>query len=429
MHQLMKHQAEGIKFLNRTPRALLCDDPGLGKTCQALLSADEPVLVIAPAMLIHGGVWDTEIKKWSPNLDVTQISYTSLPPRVTKFKRQWGTIILDECHAIKNRKAQRTKAVQRVCVTARRVYMLTGTPIPNWAHEAFTLLQLLYPDEAKAGGEFGSYWRWVEKWFELETVFGRGGQPVTHHGVGGLRPDRTWEEFREQNWGSLALGRKREDVLDLPPLTEQTIRVKMTAEQRRVYRSVKKSFFAELENGAEIQAWSIPGQFVKLAQIATQVEGKGAKIDALVNLLTDRPSPTLVVAHYRESMKSAAAMLTNTGHNVVSIDGSVPMPRRRAGLAAFNKGFADILCATIDTISEGLTLTAADQVIFLERSWTPSRNEQALRRIHRIGQTRPVSAIHLVTEKTLDERVLKVLAEKTDEAMNAIPMSEVRKWL
>lgn len=425
----MKHQKEGIEFLKNTPRALLCDDPGLGKSCQSLLAAVEPVLIVAPAMLIHGGVWDNEIDKWTPNLDTTQISYTSLPTHIQKFQRKRGTVILDECHAIKNRKAKRTLAVQQVCKKADRVFLLTGTPIPNWAHEAFTLLQLLYPDEAKPGGRFGSYWRWVEEWFELETVFGRGGRPVTHHGVGGLRHDRSWEEFRGQNWGSRALGRKRDDVLNLPPLTEQTIRVAMTPDQRRVYQSVKKDFFAQLDNGNEIQAWSVPGQFVKLAQIATQVGGKGAKIDALKDLLTDRPFPALVVAHYRKSVKAAFSALHHAGHRVATVSGDMPIKARRVSLDLFNSGRVDVLVATIDTISEGLTLTSADQVIFLERSWRPSQNEQALRRIHRIGQTRPVSAIHLVTEKTLDERVLKVLAEKTDEAMNAVPMKEWIRWV
>ena len=86
-----------------------------------------------------------------------------------------------------------------------------------------------------------------------------------------------------------------------------------------------------------------------------------------------------------------------------------------------------MLCATIDTISEGLTLNVADQVIKVERSWRPSRNEQVIRRIHRIGQDKPVTSIDLVTRDSVDERVLKVLAGKLDQQMMALGIRDLRR--
>ncbi len=177
---LLDHQHEGIRHFGDFPRALLADEPGLGKSAQALIAAKEPVLICAPAMVLDSGTWDDEIKRWTPGLDATQVSYSMLntrektgnghgtrPTRLLKpeLRRPWGTVILDEAHYVKSRDAKWTFAVK--ALETECLYMLTGTPLPNWAYEAFTLLQLLFPEEAKPGRRFGSYWRWVAEWFEV----------------------------------------------------------------------------------------------------------------------------------------------------------------------------------------------------------------------------------------------------------------------
>jgi superfamily II DNA or RNA helicase len=388
-------------------------------------------------MILQAGVWDDQLALWTPGLDATQCPYSSIirrngrkstPLLKPELKRQWGTVIADESHYLKNRNAMWTRAFTKL--KADRLYMLSGTPIPNWAHEAFTQLQLLWPEEAKPGGRLGSYWRWVEEWFDIEDLY-VAGRAVSQYNITGLKSARTWAEFRGVNWGSRSLLRKREDVLkDLPELTEQVYRVRLTGEQARVYRELKKDFVSWLDSGAEIAAWNHADQFMKLAKIATQLDGKGAKMSALSDILQDRDKPTLVVAHFRASVEAAAQTAWHSAGKVsVIIDGSTPVPDRAKRVRDFQAGKIDVLCATLDTISEGLTLTAADQIIFLERSFRPSRNEQAMRRIHRIGQTRPVTAIHLVAEKTLDERVLHLLKEKSDQQFEALPRSTIKELI
>lgn len=455
--KLLQHQREGIEFLRREPRAALFDEPGLGKSAQALLAAEEPVLVVAPAMIIQGGVWDDEVARWAPGADVTQVPYSRLMVRegraVTdklvpeldrwearegrrvayRHKRTWGTVIADEAHYLKGRKTHWTAAFKQI--RANRTTLLTGTPIPNWAHEAFVPLQLLFPEEAQPGLRLGSYWRWVEDWFELGKAYGKGGKVVSDHVIGDLRADRSWDGFQEQNWRDRAIRRLRVDCLDLPPLTEQWLTVDMGREQARVYRALEKDFVAWLDSGAEVTAWSKAGQLVKLAQVATglgvvaETQGGKAgdgKLDALEGLLADRALPTLVVAHFRASVRACAARAHQAGRSVAVITGDTSAADRGARVRAFQQGKLDVLCASIDTISEGLTLTAADQVIFVERSWRPSRNEQAQRRVHRMGQTRPVTAVHLVARDTVDERVLGVLKAKTDQQMRALSRVELR---
>lgn len=447
MPKLMEHQIEGVKFLRSHQRAALFDEPGLGKSAQALEAAVPPVLVVAPAMILDGGVWDDEIAKWTSSAiaaSVTQISYSQMSERVRspkggskptgrlkpELRQQWGTVILDEAHYLKGRKTNWTLAAKQL--RTDRSYIMTGTPLPNWAHEAFVLLQFLYPEDAKPGRRFGSYWRWVEEWFEIGVQYGKGGAIVSDHVVGAFRKDREWDDFIVQNWGDRMLLRLREDCLDLPPLTEQTIRVNMVPAQKKAYRELRKDFITWLDSGVEIATWSQAGKLVKLAQCATGLEvldptARGsAKLDALQALLADRDLPTLVVAHFRNSVEACAVRAREGGKRVSMIHGGTTKTSRKASVRAFQGGAVDVLCATIDTISEGLTLNEADQVIKVERSWRPSRNEQVLRRIHRIGQDKPVTAIDLVTRDTADERVLKVLAGKTDQQARALGIAQLR---
>lgn len=427
-----------MAWLRERPRALLADEPGLGKSLQALGAATEPILVVAPAMVLDSGTWDDEVAKWASGADVTQVSYSSLTQRrktprggtsptgdlKPELDQEWGTVIGDEAHYLKNRRANWTSGFRGL--RSERTTLLTGTPIPNWAHEAFVLLQLVHPEEAGRGERFGSYWRWAKEWFDVGPT---NWSPME---VGDLRGDRTWEEFREANWGDRMLLRLRDDCLDLPPLTVTEWRVRMKGPQAKAYRGLKEDFVTWLDSGVEVAAWNSAAQVVKLAKAATGLEvldpdSKGsAKLDALRAILADRPRPTLVVAHFRASVAAAARAAEEAGAEAVVIDGGTSRTQRRDRVRAFQSGSLPVLCATIDTISEGMTLTAADQVVRLERSWRPSRNEQVVRRLHRIGQERPVQVVDLVTEGTVDQRVLRLLEAKTDQQMRALGVADLR---
>jgi SNF2 family DNA or RNA helicase len=443
----MAHQRAGVEFLKHRPRAALFDEPGLGKSAQALLAAVEPVLVVAPAMILDGGVWDDEIERWCPGASVHQVSYSSLSERTrtvsggssatgalrADLAREWGTVIFDEAHYLKGRKTKWTRAAIELAKKTDRLVELTGTPIPNWAHEAFVLLQLIYPEESRAGQRLGSYWRWAAEWFEVGPLYSRKGLKLADMAVGPFREDKhTWEEFAAVNWGDRCLRRLREECLDLPPMTRHTILVDMGPAQRKAYRELARDFVTWLDSGVEVSAWNNAAQLIKLCKCSTgldvlDAETKGSgKLDALEQLLADRELPTLVVAHFRDTVDACARRAEAAGRSAVVVRGGVSKANRRQAVRAFQRGEVDVLCATLDTISEGLTLTVADQVIFVERSWRPSRNEQALRRIHRIGTKRPVSAIDLVTRKSSDERVLAVLAAKNDQQMAALDVATLR---
>lgn len=458
----MPHQVEGIDWMRPLSHTLLADEAGLGKTAQLLKVAEEPVLVVAPAMILEAGVWDDEIELWAPGLEATQVSYSSLavrgargkvprdsngfpktPPK-PEYRGHYRTLILDEAHYVKGRKTSWANAV--LDLDADEWRLATGTPVPNWAHEAFMPLRALYPHERKAGKEFGSYWRWAKKWFHVGMGrFGnreigelRTAEHIAHCPDPECRerPPVTWDDFHHWNWGEIMRRCLREDVLkELPPLTIQEWRTPMVTAQAKAYKELKKDYQAVLESGEMVDVWSEPGMLVKLAQIATGLEvvgGKGSgKLNALKTILEDRPSNKLVVAHFNKSVEACAEAAAEVGRSVAVLHGPTPKAKRREAIRGFQSGEISVLCASIDLIREGLTLHqgGADEVIRVERAWAPYKNEQVIRRLHRIGVTRPVLVTDLIAPNTLDERVLDVLGAKTEQQIRALTPPEIKALL
>jgi len=442
---LMPHQAAGIEWLRERPRALLADDPGLGKTAQALLAATPPVLVVAPAML--AGTWRSEVEKWRPEwteADWSWTSYSSLCYRLghagfarprDEFDRPWGTVICDEAHYLKNRRAKWTQAGLLVCGQAERVFLLTGTPVPNWAHELYMLLRILHPGDAR----FRSYWRWVGEWFEITEQKRRDGRSWQE--VGGLKAGIGWRSFAKANdLDELMLRRRREDVLaDLPPVTETTIEVPMGPEQRAAYVELRQDYYTFVrETGTEVAAFSDGGLHIKLAQATTGLptltgdpDASGScKLEALRELLEEREgAPVVVFCHFRATAKAVAALGDKLGRRTAVVMGGVTQAERDLYVDDFQSGRIDLLVGTLATLSEGVTLTRSSTCIFVERSWRPSTNEQAMRRVHRISQTAPVTCIYIVTADSLDQRMTERLAAKAADKDGVLTAAEFARLL
>lgn len=404
-------------------------------------------------MVLDGGEWDDEIARWKPDADVTQVAYSSLTLRekgpkggsrpTSKLKPEyvgpWDTVIADEAHHLKGRKT--TWAVAAHSIKTERIFLSTGTPIPNWAYELFMLLRLLRPDDALPGRELGSYWRWANKWFKFER------KPWATTITGDMAacskecytlPEGTcehWIDFYEENLGDDFLRRLRDDVMDqLPPMTEQWINCRMGKEQAKVYRELKKDWVAWVdETDFEVVAWNDAALTVKLAKAATGLPvldptaTRGSAVLERYRMdLQDRDQPTIVAAQFRDTVMAADVIARGLGFRTSVVMGG---SRGQAATAVreFKAGATDVLLCTIDKVREGLNLQRADCVMMLERSYSPYKNEQVIRRIHRGGQTRPVSVRHYVTEGTIHERVIKVAAQKTDRQMRSLRPAQLRE--
>ena len=425
-----EYQEVGIDFLRENPRALLGSDPGLGKSRQSIIASQGTTLVVSPAML--KGTWQDEINRWSD--DPSRFSWTSYHQlyKQLDLNIQWDTIIYDEATHLKGHKTKWTKVALQL--KSKRTFLLTGTPIANYAHELYISIKMLHRDFENQY-PWNSRWRWIETWFQTWQPPWGGVQ------IQGLKDGLTWEDFYTGNdLDTLMLRHTREEVLkDLPPLTEQYISTPMVPAQKRLYNDLKKQYLAWVEeNGTEVSAFSSGGLHIKLAKVQTGIVSvdptvtkfHSNKLEVLRELLEERRGqPTLVVCHFRNTAAAIGRLLEDMHFKYDSIIGGMAQSKRDAAKDSFQLGRLDVLVGTLDSISEGLTLTRADCCVFVERSWKTYKNEQAKRRLHRIGQDRPVSIIYLITDHALDDRITKVLAEKTDQQVMALRAGQLASML
>lgn len=369
-----------------------------------------------------------------------------IPEPREEYLQHWDTIICDEAQLLKGRKTSWVEALKILSKRADRLWLASGTPISNFAPELFAPLQLLYPHLCGNGQKFGSYWRWIGKWFNTEkSRFGDEHSKV----IGDLLhcydecmqrpawdPCEHYERFFRDNLGDLYIQRLRDDVLtDLPPLEKQTVLTPMTKKQGVQYRKMKKECLATDLDGNVMVAWSKGAAHIRMDKMATGLGlftgdiAESGKLEQLAYDLAERSQPTLVVAHYQDTVSACAEVARSVGKTVEQIDGRTSKGDRARFVEAFQGGRLDVLVGSLETVSEGLTLTAADLIIFVEHSWKPSRNEQALRRIHRLGQTRPVLALDYVCPDSVDVGKRELLAVKTDRAMRTLSWGVVKALL
>lgn len=454
---LKEYQRENVDWIRRVGRGLLADEPGLGKSRSALegFAGADRVLIIAPTLVVDSGVWHDEVERWGDDSTEYHLgTFTSLNVRKRtgngtgtkpvsllrdEFKGHWDAVIVDEAHYIKGRSTSWTWAVEQIAKNSDQALLMTGTPIPNWAHEVFTLLRAIHPEEAKRGGKYGSFWRWAEEWFDTSPTRFSNGNPVVGEMLACtpkcLRrnaddPCEHYRAFAAANFGERYMRHLRDDHLDLPPLKFIDIPTPMDLDTRRAYRELKKEFATTIEDN-EILAWSQGAKNVALDKLTTspwllhkEGEPRGGKFEQLREDLSNRDRPTLVLAHYRDSVEAAGRIAESIGARVGFIHGGTSDKQNATVVKKFKAGKLDVLAGSLETLAEGLTLTVADQAIFLERSFKPSRNTQATYRIHRLGQDKECLVKRYITPSSVDQNKEKLLLTKTDRQMRTLSAAE-----
>lgn len=457
--ELLDHQKAGIERIDKYPRILIADEPGIGKTAQAIRALDGGRnLVVAPAMVLDSGTWDNELAVWSDYPDRwVQAPFTKLNEREilasggnrpiagkarAEFQGPWDAIVVDEAHYTKNRGTNWTTTIEHLARQSGRVVEQTGTPIPNWASDIFPMLRVMHPEEQGKGREYGSYWRWAEKWFDIQPS--RFGGPNARV-VGDLlecnkscmerpahKPCKHYRRFMEENFGKQWLRRLREDCLDLPPmLGPQDIATPLSKDAARMYREFKVDFSATTTAGEEFEAWTNGSKTNLMTRLTTSPwmldkigEPSGGKFEQLKADLRDRTRPTFAVAHYRDTVEAIARVGHNMGLRTAYLHGGSDSHTRRRLVSAFQEGKIDLLSGSLEVVSEGITLTRADMCIIVEKSWKPSRNHQAIQRIHRLGQANPCTVRAYVTPRTIDAARSRILEVKTDRQIRMMSAAE-----
>lgn len=447
---LRAHQEGDIAWWQEQGRGLLANEPGLGKSRSAIEGAPPgDVLVVAPSMVIESGVWEDEVALWGrPDTEYFIAPYSMLNKRVDgrpvkalrpDLRRRWDAVVIDEAHYAKGRRTLWTWAAHELAGRSDRFVAMTGTPIPNWSHELFTVLRMIWIDQSTRGQTYGSFWRWAERWFDCTPTRHSAGNPVAGRLLGcsnacearpASEPCEHYLAFAQANLGRRWRRMLRDECLDLPPLDIQDVATPLGKDARHIYRDLAKHFTTTID-GKEIMTWTHGAKQVAIDRVTTSPwllnpvgEPRGGKLDQLRFDLEGRSRPTLVFAHYQDSVEACARVASSLGASSSAVHGGRSKADNRRAVADFKAGRLDVLCASLEKLAEGVTLVQADMMILVERSFKPSRNEQATFRVHRLGQERPVTVRRYLTPMSCDARKERLLGKKTDQQARMMTAAE-----
>tara|TARA_Y100000004_G_scaffold185194_1_gene235038 strand:+ start:324 stop:2903 length:2580 start_codon:yes stop_codon:yes gene_type:complete len=416
--ELYPFQYVGVRFAELAGgRALIGDDMGVGKTIQALAYAalhpeNHPVLVVCPANVKYN--WVKEFQTWLPNLtteaikngksvvpdtDVVVINYDLMKKKQLELEdRDFNICIFDESHYLKNSKAQRTIASLDLARTCKDILCLSGTAITNRPIEFFTTLNLLRPTE------FGNFFAYAKRYCDAQ-----------HNGWGWDFKGSSNEDELHERTRAFGIRRLKKEVMDeLPDKIRQIVDVYPTVAEKRHYNNVQRSWMNEYS--MHKQNGTLPAGFVLNMLTELRHHCGLLKVGATVEWVKEynemTGKPTIIFAHHKDVVDSIIEELKGE-LSVGRITGDVSAERRQERVDAFQAGKIDVMVCSTVAAKEGLTLTAADTVVFVEREWTPAWEEQAEDRVNRIGQdAETVHAVYLSVAGTIDERFNTVVEEK-----------------
>lgn len=437
------YQIDGIGWLDQKRSGLLADEPGLGKTLQACVAADPPVLVVCPAaMRIE---WAREMNRWRPELkvlvvagekayaseryqaDVVVVNYDILGAHLKALgKIPWATLIGDEAHYLKTLKlsrgkysgSSRAKAFVELAENAGRRFLLTATPIMNRPIELWPLLHILDRDRWDSYSGYGK--RYCNG--KLETVVARGGRTVTAWDFSGSSNQSELNALLVSTY----MLRRTKDILPLPPKSRQSKLVALDGEAGREYDQAAKEFlrWVEEQGGPEkVQKAKSALALTKMTALRrlAAVGKVPYAVDWIVSHFEATGKPLVVMAHHRDVTQGIEAELLSREVEspqgtrrlrVGKIIGGMAEAQRTADKDAFQAGRLDVLVCSIQAAGVGLTLTAASETLFVERAWRPSDLVQAEDRIWRIGQDNKCTITYLDAAGTIDETIGEMLKSK-----------------
>ena len=404
---LADYQMEAVAFIaHHAHTCLLADDMGLGKTLESIAAAqlvEGRVLVVCPASARE--VWRREVAKFTsessavlgPGEDPTKADgpekyvvtgYSNLEALQEGIHpERFAMVVLDESHYVKNAGSGRARLVRDLLQRVPRRLVISGTPVMNTPDEIRAQLAFLHPDE-------WSDVAWFKKRFE--EPFEGGSDEVRGQVLARLR------EFLE---GVMIRREKKEALPDLPEKRIEWHRAPLPPESRRAYVAMEQEFVEAFAAGAA----SAGGKLERLKQAA--VSGKLPALISFVRELISKGDKVVVFSRYRDALASLADELKDAG--AVSLNGdSTPEERADAEKRFQSDESCRVFLGQLVAAGTALTLTAGTHAVFLDLSWNPADHRQAMDRIHRRGQTRPVTAHFFLAEGTVDEDVAAVLDAK-----------------
>ena len=350
-------------------------------------------------------------------MNVEALSTTKGTAFAYKFISAYNTLMaIDESTTIKNPKAKRTKNILKLAQHSKYRRILTGSPVTKNPLDLYTQCEFLSPWLLN----FASYYSFRNRYAEMKTinVSGRQIQVVGFY----KNLEELSEKLKDFSYRVL-----KEDCLDLPAKTFMKRSISLSPDQRKVYDEMKKEALAHL-NGKVTTTAIVLTQLMRLQQItcghfkaddgSTQPI-KNNRITELMNVLDEIEGKVVIWAHFQYDIVSIIkAIVEEYGPGtVVDYYGLTPQDERQKNIDAFQKDSkVRFMVGTPQTAGYGITLTAASTMIYYSNGYDLEKRLQSQDRIHRIGQTKPVTYIDIIAEDTVDQRIVKALRNKVNIA-------------
>jgi hypothetical protein len=454
--ELMRHQARFIESARAGHRTyLLADEPGLGKTAQALLAAEAsgayPLVVVVPNVVKVN--WAREVEKWTPHrvatvvhgdgddidafADVVIVNYEVLDRHVAWLSRRgFKGMVVDEAHFIKNKDSQRSKNVLSLSKSIRAVspnalfVALTGTPLINQIEDFRMIWQ---------------YLGWIDDKKPLSDLMRKLEETELNPGDPGF--------FSAARSSVIDMGivrRKKVDVAaDIPARRIADIPVELDGEAGRSIHEAEQALIARLvERYRRLTAArpdTSPEEAIRMVAAAELEESRGGGSDGTnvfamvrrigqakavpaadytVNLARNVGKVVFFAKHI-DVMDEAEKFFKKAGLKTVSIRGEQTTKARTLALDAFtNDPEVSVAVCSLTAAGVGINLQVASNVVLAELSWTNAEQTQAIDRVHRIGQELPVTAWRIIAAGTIDGRISELIDSKAGLAARALDGEE-----
>ena len=336
---------------------------------------------------------------------------------------------VDESTTIKNPTAKRTKNILTIADLAKYRRILTGSPVTKSPLDLFSQCEFLDPFHL----DHQSYYSFRTRYANMvERNFG--GRRVQI--VGSYRRlDELSEKLENFSYRVL-----KEECLDLPPKIYMKRFVELSPEQRKVYDQMKEIALAELK-GKVMSSVNVMTQLMRLHQITCghfkSDDGKiqhlkNNRLTQLMDLLDEVEGKVIIWANYVEDIKIIVEALKKAYGEASTVEyhGGVDSTLRQDNIALFQEKNSPTryFVGNTQTGGYGITLTAANTVIYYSNNYNLEQRLQSEDRAHRIGQTGSVTYVDLIAEETIDEKIVKALRKKIDIA-NEIMGEELKDWI
>ena len=430
---LRPYQQRGVQWMHTLDKlhlgGVLADDMGLGKTVQVIalllsarkpeqqVGAIQPSIVVAPTTLTYN--WLSELERFAPDLSVMVMAGTAAQ-RASQIRhvKEVGDVdvlitsyplirqdiallsdidfrfaILDEAQHIKNAGSKGAIAVRQLKAQTR--FALTGTPLENGVGELWSIFNFVLP------GFLLSYSAFMRRY-----------------------QDGSESEDLRRRISPFLMRRLKKDVLtELPDKIETVMTAQMSPEQNKIYQATMLRLRDRVdaivkEKGFDRGRTEVLAAITQLREICCHpalvlddYTGASGKLDLLLEILPEaiaKGRRVLLFSTFTSMLKILRRELENSGYGCMYLDGDTPAPRRVEMCEQFNSGSdsAQIFLISLKAGGTGLNLTGADMVIHYDPWWNPAAEEQATDRAYRIGQTRKVEVIRLVTHGSIEEQVV-----------------------